>query len=143
MFIDTIYSGYAITKDGKVYNTRKQKFLSLFLVNGYYAINIRGKHRFVHRLVIETLVPNSDKTLEVDHIDRNKLNNNIENLRWVTKSENGKNKDILFFGNTKKLTQIEIDEILSSMKTITYLAKLFKVDRATIRRIKINKGYKK
>lgn len=39
---------------------------------------------YLHNL----LLPNNNPTLEVDHKDRNPLNNQIDNLRWVTKSQN-------------------------------------------------------
>ena len=62
---------------------------------GYYQLSIDGKTCPIHRLVAEQFIHNDDpehKT-EVDHIDRNKINNTIENLRWVTHSENQGNKD--------------------------------------------------
>ncbi len=43
---------------------------------------------YVHRLVAELFVPNPDNKPEIDHIDTNKLNNNANNLRWVTRKEN-------------------------------------------------------
>lgn len=46
----------------------------------------------VHRLVCETFQGISPKGKEfVDHIDRNRSNNNADNLRWVTKKENSDN----------------------------------------------------
>ena len=53
-------------------------------------LNKNGKKKrfFVHRLVLQAFNPSSDETLEVNHIDGNKLNNNVENLEWVTSSEN-------------------------------------------------------
>ena len=57
---------------------------------GFYPNN-RGKvPRLwkVHRLVLETFLPNADTTLEVNHKDGNKHNNCITNLEWLTKSEN-------------------------------------------------------
>ena len=42
----------------------------------------------VHRLMALAFIPNPDNKEMIDHINRNKLDNSIENLRWVTRSEN-------------------------------------------------------
>ena len=42
----------------------------------------------VHRLIAITFIPNPDNLPEVDHKDKNKLNNNIENLCWCTRKDN-------------------------------------------------------
>ena len=47
---------------------------------------------YVHKLVYETFKGEIPEGLEIDHIDRNKLNNNPDNLRVVTRSENMKNR---------------------------------------------------
>jgi len=43
---------------------------------------------YSHRLIAETLIENPQNFKEVDHIDGNKQNNSIENLRWVDRKEN-------------------------------------------------------
>ena len=59
----------------------------------YYELHLgRGKTYRIHRLVAEAFLPNPDGKPFVDHIDRDKLNNNVSNLRWVTKSENLMNR---------------------------------------------------
>lgn len=42
----------------------------------------------VHRMVAKVFIPNPDELREVDHIDCNKQNNRVDNLRWVSSSTN-------------------------------------------------------
>jgi|LakMenEpi03Aug12_release.lakeMendotaPanAssembly.Ray.scaffolds.fasta_scaffold206820_3 hypothetical protein len=47
--------------------------------------------RYVHHLITETFLGPKPEGLVVDHIDRHKLNNHIDNLRYVTQTTNMKN----------------------------------------------------
>lgn len=60
--------------------------------HGYFTVHIYGKPYKAHRLVAETFIPNPENKLEVDHINRVRNNNNVENLRWSTRSENRRNR---------------------------------------------------
>lgn len=55
--------------------------------NGYKMI---GRY-FIHRVVGELFIDNPENKPEIDHIDTNKLNNRVDNLRWVTPKENRNN----------------------------------------------------
>lgn len=55
---------------------------------GYLCVNIGGKLRTIHRLVAEAFIENPNHLPQVNHIDGNKQNNRIENLEWISASDN-------------------------------------------------------
>lgn len=59
---------------------------------GYLKVELKCKGYFVHRIVALAFIPNPLNKEQVNHIDGNKINNNVSNLEWVTNAENHKHK---------------------------------------------------
>jgi hypothetical protein len=55
---------------------------------GYIQIDIDNTKYRVHRLVAETFIPNTLNKMFVNHLNKNRSDNRVENLEWTTKSEN-------------------------------------------------------
>ena len=67
----------------------------------YLGVCVENKTRSVHRLIAETFIENPDGKPCVDHINRNKEDNSVDNLRWVTRVENQANRDCVDRGITR------------------------------------------
>jgi hypothetical protein len=93
------YEGfYKISKNGDIWSCWYEKIMSPQLCkDGYYKICLikKGLHKrcSIHRLLALQYIPNLENKEQVDHIDRNTLNNSLSNLRWVTRIENCQNKN--------------------------------------------------
>lgn len=63
--------------------------------DGYLFVNLykdkKRKKIFIHRLVAQAFIPNPENKPEIDHINTIRTDNRVENLRWVTSSENKNN----------------------------------------------------
>lgn len=91
------YEGlYTISRSGNVYSLTKHVNLSPRLGrSGYMEVRLKkdGKvsHKSLHRLLAIAFIPNPENKPCIDHIDGNRMNNKIENLRWCTSKENSNN----------------------------------------------------
>lgn len=84
---------YIIYENGKIFSKKRGIFLKPSLDKKGYQIvvlTIEGKQvtKRVHRIVAEHFIPNPENKPQVNHIDKNKENNDVSNLEWVTASEN-------------------------------------------------------
>jgi len=87
------YENYEVSTFGNVRNITRNILLKLSKKGNYYSIGLTDKNKSrklfrVHRLVCMTFIPNPDNKAEVNHKDKNGLNNNVMNLEWNSHQEN-------------------------------------------------------
>jgi len=132
------FSDYLIYPDGRVFTKKQNKFLIICkLPSGYEYVKMKsdeGKRKiyYIHRLIAIHYIPNPRNLKEVDHINRIKSDNYIENLRWATRSQQSLNisvrndnklrhKNIIhrkdgYFIYSKKINDIKICKSFKSLE---------------------------
>ncbi len=109
-----------ISMTGKKYNRKEIIRKPYINSNGYFAIEIKGTHYYIHRLLAYHFIPNPENKRTVNHKDGDKLNNSLSNLEWATDSENNQHayntglkkgsfisKNGLLHPRSKKVIQID------------------------------------
>ena len=111
---------YQITPDGDVLDGVTGEFRPTYVAGpGYWMVHLKHYDEdgevldtelvYVHRLLAATYLANPNNYRDVDHIDRNRLNNALSNLRWCPHRVNCENKG-LYKNNTLKEANIYWDE---------------------------------
>lgn len=134
-----------------VYRRRAERVLKEMVGSvGYpvvtlYHHDLPTRPKLVHRLVAESfLIRDHPSFKEVNHKDGNKLNNNVDNLEWCTRSQNALHSTRVLEKNrgednaSSKLTEdkvLAIKELILSGKTQTEIAPIFGVTNHAIYRI--------
>ena len=107
---------YKINRQGEIWSCWYKKLMTPHITgDGYFKICLKkdGKSHncFIHRLLAIQYIPNLTNAPTVDHIDRNKSNNCLENLRWATMVEQANNKSTTIHLKTEEEQQQRIDDI--------------------------------
>lgn len=112
------YPNYIITNEGKVYSKSHNRFMSTRNNGGYEYISLgngikNGKKDFsIHYLVGKLYIDNPNNYPMLNHINFIKNDNRVENLEWVTYSDNMKHSS-----NNKKVSVNKLDNDNNIIKT--------------------------
>ena len=142
------YPQYEVSNLGNVKSlgnefTRKERVLKKGITkNGYEVVVLikdkKQKTTYVHRIVADSFLKNTDNKREVNHINGIKTDNKVSNLEWATTSENSLHA---FKNNLKakgqnrtqsKLTNKEVLEIRHSNLRNIELSRLYNISKSII-----------
>ena len=101
-----------------------------------HKLYIENKTYRVHQLVMQTFNPTNNKRLIIAHIDKDKTNNDLRNLKWVTKGELSQESARMGSsnGNSTKVYKLSLnDEILETFDTVKQAADYIACSSQTIR----------
>ena len=126
-FIPDYEDKYIINKQGIVKSLVTNKILednyNTTFQQSYKSVKLIDKEGnrnsfLIHSLVYKTFVGNLETGKVIDHIDQDKFNNNLENLRLITPSENSKNCIRNYTKNTKEIINVKFTNIGTTYKNM-------------------------
>jgi hypothetical protein len=138
---------YSVSNFGRIKNIKTRQILKPGKdKNGYLIVRLskdKVKKTFaIHRLIAHAFIFNPKNKKCVDHIDNNRSNNNINNLRWASNKENSQNK-IISKNNTSGIKGVTFDKKAKKWKAQIqidgiqiYLGSFDSIDDAKQARIK-------
>lgn len=150
------FPGYTITDDGKVisYKFKEPKIMKTWLQkSGYENIKLCKEnttyHFLIHRLVAEAFIPNPDNLPEVNHKNKIRNDNRIENLEWCSRKDNlyDSYSTMNQIRNFKKCSLIEIKtgKIINDFSSVAaatrYANEIFACSESGMIRNHKSKGY--
>lgn len=97
---------FEVSNKGRVRNLHSKDIIKERFIKGYVQITLhKPTYTFLaHRLVAKAFIPNNENKITIDHLDKNRSNNNVENLRWATQKEQCENRNYTK-GKDKLLTK--------------------------------------
>lgn len=95
----------------KLHNNRNGYWLADLHKNNLY------KSKAIHRLVAKAFIPNPNNFPEVNHIDGNKANNCVDNLEWVSKSQNKWHACNVLGQRTNRIKDFSTGKVFPSQKS--------------------------
>lgn len=106
---------YQINIEGEIWSNYYNRIMLPANDKGYLKISltkdkVRKPYR-IHRLLAIQYIPNPDNLPEIDHIDRNTLNNDLSNLRWCDRFTNANNRTVCIANMTEEQQQKRIDDL--------------------------------
>ena len=142
--VSDLYPNYEVSDQREVRNAKTKKLLSLKKkIRGYVYVHLHqdGKSKVVtvHRLIASAFIPNPNNLETVNHINYIKDDNRVENLEWMSYSENSGNK------NPDKIVRKQIEQldlngnILAEFDSISQAAKELQINRGNINQVCLGK----
>jgi len=124
----------SISRNGTI---KENRILKPNKVMGYSQVGLQKygtrKYKKIHRLVAEAFIPNPENKKEVNHKDGNKTNNCVDNLEWVTTSENQLHSYYELKNNIKSVIQLSLNnEIIKEWESIAKVEQELKISNADI-----------
>jgi hypothetical protein len=123
------YENYEVSSFGKVRNKNTGRVLKASSKGGYYSVglsNVKTKSFGVHQLVAKAFIPNPENKRQVNHKDKNGLNNKISNLEWNTNKENSIHRS----SGVKQTTNQNLEIYRADPKTNEILEKYNSIEEA-------------